>query len=150
MADVCSVQGGAGRKILNLIKGIEIEPATQHRSHCTPPHNSREHKERPVPEHISPTNSDKTQTRAGLPGPLRQEPNPNRPPRASADPLDPSRRRLAPEKSPQHQRDPPDPLRRQAGTEKCPQASANPTDPFVNGPNSKKGPSAPQILGQQP
>ena len=44
----------------------------------------------------------------------------------------------------------PDPSRRQVSTEKCPQASADPTDPFVNRPNFKRGPSAPQILGQQP
>ena len=75
MADVCSVLGGAGRKILNLIKGNEIEPATQHRSHCTPPHNSREHDERPMPQYVSPTNLDKTQARGGLVGPLRQKPD---------------------------------------------------------------------------
>ena len=55
MADVCSVCGGQGRKILNLFKGIKIEPTPQHtRSHCTPPHNSRERDKHPVPQHESP------------------------------------------------------------------------------------------------
>ena len=52
VADVCSVWGGPGRKILNLSKGIKIEPAPWHRSHCTPSHISREHDERPVPQHV--------------------------------------------------------------------------------------------------
>ena len=73
MADVCSVLGDPGRNILNLIKGIKIERIPQHRPHCTPPHNNREHVERPVSQCVSPTTSDKAQTRAGLPGPLRQE-----------------------------------------------------------------------------
>ena len=106
MADVCSVLGGAGRKILNLIRGIKIEIALQHRSHCTPPHSSREHDERPVPKYILPTNLDKTQACVGLVGPLRQEPAANGDPRASADPADLLRRRVATEKSPQRQRTP--------------------------------------------
>ena len=86
MADVCSMLGGAGRKILNLIKVIKIEPALQHRSHGTPPHNSRERDERPVSQYVSPLNTDKTQTRAGLLNLLRREPNQHWGPRASADP----------------------------------------------------------------
>ena len=92
MDDVCSVLGEPGGKILNLIKGIEIEPAPQHRSHCTLSHNSREHNERPVPKYVSPTILDKTQTRAGLLGLLRREPNPDRGPRASTEPPDLLRR----------------------------------------------------------
>ena len=85
MADVCSVLGGAGRKILNLIKGIKIEPTPQHRSHCTPQQNSREHDKRPVSQYVFPINLDKTQARAGHVGPLRREPDANGGPRASAD-----------------------------------------------------------------
>ena len=110
MADVCSVLRGPGRKILNLIKRIEIEPALQHRSHCTPSRNSREHDEHPVPQHILPTNIDRTQTRVGPMGPLRQEPDANRGPRANADPADPLRQHVATEKSPQRRWDLPRPF----------------------------------------
>ena len=54
--DVCSVAGGSGSKLFNLIKGIEIPDTPQHRSHCTPPsHNSSRHDEHPVPQHLLPT-----------------------------------------------------------------------------------------------
>ena len=53
--DVCSVAGGSGSKLFNLIKGIEIPDTPQHRSHCTPPsHNSSRHDEHPVPQHQLP------------------------------------------------------------------------------------------------
>ena len=170
MDDVCSVLGEPGRKILNLIKGIEIEPAPQHRSHCTPPHNSREHDERPVPQHEFPANPDTTHAHAGPPGPLEPAPDAKGGPRANADPTDllrrwlatergsqrrrdppdPSRRCLATEKSPQHRRDPPDPPRRRASTETCPPTSVDPADPFASQPKSKKGPPTPKILEKQP
>ena len=139
-----------GRKILNLIKGIKIEPAPQHRSHCTPPHNSREHDERPVPQYASLTNSDKTQTREGLQGPLRQELDPDWAPQSKCGPSGPFVTTTGTRKEPPTSKEPPNPLQWRAGTEKCPQASADPVDPFTNRPNSKRGLFAPHILGQQP
>ena len=46
--------GGLGSKIINLTKGIENQTTPQHRTHCTPPHNSRKHGEHPVPQSVLP------------------------------------------------------------------------------------------------
>ena len=127
MADVCSVLGEPGRKILNLIKGIEIEPAPQHRSHCTPPHNSREHDERPVPQHEFPANPDTTHACPGPPGALIQ--CKKEVPGADADPADLLRRWLATERGSQRRRDHPDPSRRCLATERGSQRRRDPPDP---------------------
>ena len=127
MADVCSVLGEPGRKILNLIKGIEIEPAPQHRSHCTPPHNSRKHDERPVPQHQFSASPDTTHTRAGPPGALIQYTKGV--PRVDTDPTDLLRRWLATERGSQRQRDPPAPPRRCLATERGSQRRRDPPDP---------------------
>ena len=150
MTDVCSVLGGPGRKILNLIKGIEIEPTPQHRSHCTPPHNSQEHDERPVPQYTLPTRVNATRSRVGPAGSLKQYKEENRDPGASADLADHLHQHVATEKSPQRQWEPPDPSRRRSNTKMCLRASVDHADPFANGPEPKRGPTAPQIMGQQP
>ena len=135
------------------MKGIEIEPALQNRSHCTPPPNSCKHDERPVPQRVAPTikgSFAKTHACGDPQDPLRLRPVSERSPRARGVPPDPLRWRVDSERSPKSKADPSDPLRQRSNTKKCLQARVDPPDSLRDGPSFKKSPFPPTILGQQP